>query len=399
MEYSYKALQSDKIITGVIEADTEDAALSILRGNKLTILGIQAKAKPITSSFSTLFGKVKFTDVVDFTRQLSIMLTSGLTLIDSLDILKRQSENPAMLRLIQQIDTDVKAGLNLSDALAKHKMLFSNLYISLVKAGEASGKLDEILKKLSENLERQRLFKSKIKGAMMYPIIVIVAMLGVMFVMISFVIPKLLAVYKDFNIELPAPTLILIALSDFFSAYWTIVVGAAVGVIIVISRAVKSRKGKRVFDQFTLKLPIMSRVIKIAALVDTTRTLSILISAGVSILEALDIITETTSNVVYQEAFVSIKHAVERGEGLGNALEATHIFPPILVQMTTVGESTGHLDETLGHLANYFESESEIAIKALTTLIEPAILVVLGVTVGFVVIAVITPIFSLSSAF
>ncbi len=399
MEFSYKALQNDKIVTGVIEADNEEAALSILRGNKLTILGINAKTKPISSSFSSLFGKVKFTDIVDFTRQLSIMLTSGLTLIDSLDILKRQSENPALLRLIQQIDTDVKAGLNLSDALAKHKQLFSNLYISLVKAGEASGKLDEILKKLSENLERQRLFKSKIKGAMMYPIIVIVAMLGVMFVMISFVIPKLLAVYKDFNIELPAPTLILIALSDFFSAYWTVVVGVAVGVIIAISRAIKSRKGKRMFDQFTLRLPIMSRVIKIAALVDTTRTLSILISAGVSILEALDIITETTGNIVYQEAFVSIKHAVERGEGLGNALEATHIFPPILVQMTTVGESTGHLDETLGHLANYFESESEIAIKALTTLIEPAILVVLGVTVGFVVIAVITPIFSLSSAF
>ena len=146
-------------------------------------------------------------------------------------------------------------------------------------------------------------------------------------------------------------------------------------------------------------MPVVSRIVKISALVDTTRTLSILITAGVSILEALDIITETTSNVVYQEAFVEIKHAIERGETLGNAMEATHIFPPILVQMTTVGESTGHLDETLGHLANYFESESEIAVKALTTLIEPAILVVLGLGVGFVVIAVITPIFSLSSSF
>jgi len=398
MEFAYKALQNNKTIEGTIEADSEDKALAFLRGNKLTILNVHAKSKPLSSSM-LVFKKVKFTDVVDFTRQLSIMLTSGLTLIDSLDILRRQSDNQAMLKLIQQIDTDVKAGLNLSDALSKHQPLFSNLYISLVKAGEASGKLDEILKKLSENLERQRIFKSKIKGAMMYPLIVVVAMLGVVFVMVSFVIPKLLAVYKDFNVDLPAPTLILIALSDFFSAYWPYVFAGMVGVVIALGRVLKSRKGKRAFDQFSLHLPIMSRVIKIAALVDTTRTLSILISAGVSILQALDIITETTSNVVYQEAFISVKHAIERGEGLGNALDATHIFPPILVQMTTVGESTGHLDDTLGHLANYFESESEIAIKALTTLIEPAILVVLGITVGFVVIAVITPIFSLSSAF
>jgi type IV pilus assembly protein PilC len=188
-------------------------------------------------------------------------------------------------------------------------------------------------------------------------------------------------------------------MSDFFSAYWPMVLIGSIGGIIAISRFYKSRPGKRAIDQVMLRLPIVSRVIKIAALVDTTRTLSILIGAGVSILEALDIITETTGNVVYQEAFVAIKHGVERGETLGNSLEAAHIFPPIFVQMTSVGESTGHLDETLGHLANYFESESEIAIKALTTLIEPAILVVLGLGVGFVVIAVITPIFSLSSQF
>lgn len=399
MEFSYKAIQNNKTVDGVIEAESEDKALAYLRESKMTILNLHQKARPLSDSFSSVFGKVKFTDVVDFTRQLSIMLTSGLTLIDSLDILKRQSENPAFLKLVQQLDADVKAGMTLSDALSKHPQLFSNLYISLVKAGEASGKLDEILKKLSDNLERQRTFKGKIKGAMAYPIIVVVAMVGVSFVMISFVIPKLLGVYKEFNVDLPAPTLFLIALSDFFSAYWPMVLVGTVGALIALSRFYKSRAGKRAFDHVMLRLPFISRVIKIAALVDTTRTLSILIGAGVSILEALDIITETTGNVVYQEAFVTVKHAVERGETLGNSLDATHIFPPILVQMTSVGESTGHLDETLGHLANYFESESEIAIKALTTLIEPAILVVLGLAVGFVVIAVITPIFSLSSQF
>lgn len=399
MNYSYKAIKDGKTITGTLEAESKDKALLYLKGNNITVLEVKAQSQPITGSLTSYFSKVKFSDVVDFTRQLSIMLNSGLTLIDSLDILKRQSDNPAFLELVKEIDGDVKAGMNLSDALKKHPKLFSNLYIALVKAGEASGKLDEILSKLAENLERQRTFKNKVKGAMVYPIIVIIAMLGVMFVMISFVIPQLLGVYKEFNIDLPAPTLFLIALSDFMSAYWPVVLIGIVAFFGGLVRVYKSEPGKKVIDQFTLRVPIINRIIKISALVDTTRTLSILIGAGVSILDALDIITETTSNVVYQEAFVTIKHSIERGETLGNSLDQAHIFPPILVQMTSVGESTGHLDETLGHLATYFESESEIAIKALTTLIEPAILVVLGIGVGFVVIAVITPIFSLSSSF
>lgn len=386
-------------MTGVMEAETEEKALSYLKGNSLTILNISPKSAPVSSSLGSLFSKVSFTHIVDFTRQMSIMLNSGLTLIDSLDILKRQSENAAFLKLIQELDADVKAGMNFSDALKKHPHLFNNLYIALVKAGEASGKLDEILSKLSENLERERTFKNKVKGAMVYPVIIITAMLGVMFVMITFVIPQLLTVYKQFDIQLPAMTVFLIVISDFFSKFWPLILIGIVVVIVLIFRFAKSHYGKKSLDHISLHVPVISRIIKISALVDTTRTLSILIAAGVSILEALDIITETTSNIVYQEAFIKIKHGIETGETLGNALENAHIFPAIFVQMTTVGEQTGHLDETLGHLANYFESESEIAVKALTTLIEPALLVGLGLGVGFVVIAVITPIFKLSSSF
>ena len=399
MEYSYKAIKDGKTITGVMEAESEDKALSYLKGNNLTILSILQKSAPVTSSVGTFFSKVSFNHIVDFTRQMSIMLNSGLTLIDSLDILKRQSENAAFLKLIQEIDADVKAGMNFSDALKKHPLLFNNLYIALVKAGEASGKLDEILSKLAENLERARTFKNKVKGAMVYPVIIITAMLGVMFVMITFVIPQLLTVYKQFDVQLPAMTVFLIVVSDFFSKFWPFIIVSVIAVIIVFFRIMKSRSGKKSLDKISLHLPVINRIIKISALVDTTRTLSILITAGVSILEALDIITETTSNVVYQEAFIRIKHDIETGETLGSSLENAHIFPAILVQMTSVGEQTGHLDETLGHLANYFESESEIAVKALTTLIEPVLLVGLGLGVGFVVIAVITPIFNLTSSF
>lgn len=399
MEYSYKAVKENKATSGTIEADTQEKAMAYLRSGGLIILELHEKSRPVAGSITSLLSRVGFGDVVDMTRQLAIMLNSGLTIIDSLDILKRQAVKPAYLKLIESIDSDVRAGLSFSNSLKKYPKQFNNLYISLVKAGEASGKLDEILVKLADTLEQQRTFKSKVKGAMVYPLIVICAMGMVMFVMITFVIPKLLEVYKEFNVTLPAATRFLIFVSDIFTKFWPLIIITLVLGIFGLLKMYKSKTGKLFMDKLTLKLPIVNKVIKVSALVDTTRTLSILIGAGVSILEALDIITETTSNVIYQNALHQIRSNIEQGGTLGGAMENAHVFPPILVQMTSVGEQTGHLDETLGHLAKYFENESEVAIKAMTTLIEPVILIVLGVGVMFVVIAVITPIFSLSSSF
>jgi len=399
MEYRYKAIKDNKTVSGVFEADTQDKAMAYLRTSGLIILDLHEHAKPMSSSLTSLFSKVAFSDIVDMTRQLAIMLNSGLTIIDSLDILKRQASKPAYLKLIESIDSDVKAGTSFSSSLKKFPNQFNNLYIALVKAGEASGKLDEILVKLADTLEQERTFKSKIKGAMVYPAIVITAMGGVMFVMLTFVIPKLLEVYKEFNVKLPAATVFLIFISDLFANYWYMILILIAATIFLMKKMYASAAGRLVVDRVILKAPVISKVVKVAALVDTTRTLSILIAAGVSILESLDIITETTTNVVYQNALRHIRQVIEQGGTLGGALEDAKIFPPIFVQMTSVGEQTGHLDDTLGHLAKYFESESEIAIKAMTTLIEPAILIVLGVGVMFVVVAVITPIFSLSSSF
>jgi len=399
MEFSYKAIKNNVQTHGVFEAESQEKALNYLRSSGLIILDIHQHSKPLSSSISEMFSKVAFTDIVDMTRQLSIMLNSGLTIIDSLDILKRQASKPAYLKLILGIDADVKAGSSFSNALKKYPHEFNNLYIALVKAGEASGKLDEILVKLADTLEQQRSFNSKIKGAMVYPMIVMTAMGGVMFVMLTFVIPKLLTVYKEFNVKLPAPTVFLIFISDIFANYGLFILIGIITSIFLLKKSYNSKAGKLLVDRVVLKVPVINKVIKVAALVDTTRTLAILIAAGVSILEALDIITETTNNVVYQNALRHIKQVIEQGGTLGGALEDAKIFPPILVQMTSVGEQTGHLDDTLGHLAKYFESESEVAIKAMTTLIEPAILIVLGIGVMFVVIAVITPIFSLSSSF
>jgi type IV pilus assembly protein PilC len=399
MKYIYKINDKNKIIKGNIEAENEAKVVEYLKSKDLLIIEIKKQESTFLQLFRPYFVNVSFTDIVNLTRQLAIMLNAGLTIVDSFDILKKQSTKPGLLKLIYQIDEDIKAGNSLSTAFKKNKQLFSNLYISLIKAGEASGKLDQILLKLAENLEKQREFQGKIKGALIYPAIVIISMFAVMFIMITFVIPQLLNLYKDFNIALPFTTQILILISSFFQKFWPIILAAFFCLSILFRKYITTKHGKRLFDSWLLNLPVIKNVIKMSALVDTTRTFAILISAGVSILDSLDIVIETSSNIIYQEAFQRIYRKIEKGESLGRSLEEEEIFPPILVQMTAVGEQTGHLDETLMRISKYFEMESELAVKAMTTLIEPAILLFLGVGVGFLVISVITPIYNLTSSF
>lgn len=397
MKFTYKVVKNDKVIRGIINAESAEKVYEYLTSQGYFIIDVQQKEEYI-KQIQSLFNKVGFSDIVDITRQIAIMLNAGLTLVESLGILKKQLEKGSLLKLIDQIDETIKGGESFSSALSKHKKLFNNLYISLVKAGEASGKLDEILLKLAENLEKERMFKSKIKGALIYPVIVIVGMLGVMFVMMTFVMPQLLNLYKDFQIDLPITTQILIMVSNFLQYNWISVIIGTILFFFLLKKYLATKTGKFTKDTLLLRFPLIKKIIKISSLVDATRTLSILIGSGVSILEAMSIIIETTTNVIYQAAFKSIYHRIEQGEALGKSLELeTDLFPPLLIQMTSVGEQTGHLDETLLRVSNYYEMESELAIKAMTTLIEPAILIVLGLGVGFLVISVITPIYNLTS--
>lgn len=399
MKFKYRGIEKQKPTTGFFEAETQEQVVNHLKEKGITIVEITQEKKSFLAQYESTFSKVTFNDVVDFTRKIAMMLNAGLTIIDSLDILKKQTTKPAILQLMHQIDEDVRAGNALSAALSKHHEYFNNLYISLVKAGEASGKLDEILLKLADNLDKQREFRGKVKGALVYPAIIVVAMLMVMFVMITFVIPKLLNLYKDFNIDLPFTTRMIIVISDFFQKTWILLAFGIGGLVYAFQKWKRSPRGKLTIDTFMLKVPLVGKVMSVSALVDSTRTLSILIASGVSILEALEIVMGTTDNIVYQRAFEAVYSDVEKGKSFGQSLDDQHIFPPILVQMAGVGEQTGNLDDTLARISRYFELESEMAVKALTTLIEPAILVVLGVFVGFLVMSVITPIYNLTSSF
>jgi len=302
-------------------------------------------------------------------------------------------------KLIEQINKQIKAGSSLSTILRSYSKYFSNLYIALVKSGEASGKLSEILLRLADNLEKQREFRGKLKGALTYPVIVISAMIIVMFIMVTFVIPRMLNLYKDFNIELPTSTKIMLGISNFSTAYWPFIMIVTALIIFSLRTYFKSKKCKKIFDKAVLKIPVINNIIKKAALVDSTRTLAILIGSGVSILDALNIVIDTTNNSIYKDSFKEVYKKIEKGKSLGNALSTEEVFPPILVQMSIVGENTGHLDETLMRLSKYFEFESESAIKSMTTLIEPAVLIILGLGVAFLVLSVITPIYQLTSSF
>jgi type IV pilus assembly protein PilC len=399
MLYQYKALKDGVTVIKKIEATSPEMVVDYLQKNDYFPISVEESKSNDFTLFSSLTQKVDFNDIVDFTRQVALMLNAGLTLIDSLEILKKQTQKLVLKKMIEDVDAKIKGGSSFSVALQEYNGMFSKLYISLVKSGEASGKLGEILLRLADNLEKEREFKSKLKGALVYPVIVIVGMFIVMFIMVTFVLPKLLGLYKDFNVELPLSTKILIAISTFSTRFWPIVVVMGIVASYFIKKYLATKEGKSAFDTFILKLPVFGHIVAISALVESTRTLAILISSGISILEALSIVVDATENSVYQQALLSVSHKVEKGISLGTALEQQKIFPPILVQMSQVGEQTGNLDDTLFRLSKYFEMESEMATKTMTTLIEPMILVVLGVGVGFLVMSVITPIYNLTNSF
>lgn len=398
MLFQYKALLNNNPVKGQLEAESQKEVMEYLKSNGYFILEIKENKASQGNFITSFFKRVTFSDITYMTRQLAIMLNAGLTIIDSIEILKKQTTKTAFKNMLGDIDKNIRDGKNFSAALAKYPDHFSTFYIALVKSGEASGKLDIILAKLAENLEFQRSFRSKIKNSLIYPIVIVIAMFGMIFVIMTFVVPRLTDLYESMDVELSASTQFLINISSFLENYWVFVIIGVVALAIGFQRALKSATGKKIFDTYVLHVPVFGKIIITAALVDATRTMSILIGSGVPILDALSIVTEVNTNEVFKNAFIRIKEKVEKGLSIGTAMSNEKIFPESLVQMTIVGEQTGHLDETLDKVSGYYQSETELAVKAMLTLIEPMILIVLGVTVGFVVMAVITPIFSLTSS-
>ena len=397
--FQYKARDTDgQLLKGLVDAPSKQVAIRLLHEKQLFVVGISAAHTGFSFAQLKQFTKrVKFNEIVNFTRQLSTMETAGLSIPQSLGILRNQTTNQTFADMLVDIEHQIVSGGNLGDALAKYPKQFSPTYVALIRAGELSGTLDQILTRLSESLEAEREFRSKVSGAMIYPMIISIAMIGVVFVMMTVVMPKLTGLYADMDITLPWSTVLLMSISNIFVHFWWLMIlGMGVG-IWLFGKWRKTPLGELLVDQITFKIPIFGELQKKIILVDFTRTLGMLVSSGIHILEGLQILQDSLGNVLFRTAIGEISKKVEKGYPIGDTFSQFPIFPPIVSQMMKVGEETGKLDETLTKLSKYFQSESENLVKGLTTAIEPIILVVMGVGVGFIVFSVITPIYNLTS--
>jgi len=398
-KFNYKAKDKEgKTVKGVVEARDEKQAAKILQEKGLLVISIVPFRKSLLAQVGPVFGRVTTTDLVNFTRQLSTMVTAGLQLTNALDILEVQSR-PSMAKVIVEIRREVEAGGTLAKAMERYPYIFDQVYVALIKSGEAAGSLDKVLARLADNLEKKREFQRKIKSAMIYPSIVIAGMSGVGAIMVIFVIPRMMVIYEEFQAELPVMTKILMAISSFVVSYWYFSLAILAGLVIALRILSKNPQFRGQVDNITFRLPIIGKLRTETMLTEFTRTLSLLVGAGVLIVDALKITIYSFSSPLYRQALEEVTKKVEKGIPLGTALAQEEIFPPILPQMVAVGEETGKIDEVLGKVSVYFEQEAEMAIKGLTTAIEPLIMIVLGVGVGFLVIAVIMPIYNLASQF
>ncbi len=383
---------------GSIDTVDPSRAARILSKKGLVVTSIVEK-RTSSPMFERFFNRVSFEELVIATRQLSTMIDAGLVLSEALDILVSQQTNPNFKKILETVSRDLKSGLDLASGLRKHPNVFPALYCSLVKAGEEAGNLDVILTEMANNLERDREFRSRVRGAMIYPIMILSMMVVVMGIMMFFVIPKLTSLYTQSDVDLPLPTKILIGTSDFFINYWWLVLTVLVLGVISFRKWVATPEGRFNFDTFLLKVPLVGRVIRGTALTNFTRTFGLLTTAGVPILDSITIVADVIGNTVYRKALLETRMGVERGLTMSAQLQMVGVFPNIISQMYRVGEETGKMDKVSFKLADYFESEADHLVKNLTVIIEPLILVLLGVGVAFLVLSIILPIYKLTTSF
>lgn len=401
--FFYRAKEKDgRTVSGEIEAADEKEVAELLRTHKLFVVDIIASRKRLARLFdlsAIKFGRgVSDSDIAYFTRQFASMIVVGITVTEALSILAKETKHKGLSNLLKSLLASIEGGSSLSLALSWHSNVFSQVYISLVKSAETAGLLDKVLLRLADNLEKEREFQAKVKGALVYPIIVIIGIVGVMTVMMVFVVPKLSELYTSLNIELPLPTKIVIAISTFMAQFWFLIIVFLILSFFAFQAWIKTDFGRRQIDRLALKLPIFGDLREKIILTEVTRTLGILIGAGTPILEAVNIASHTAGNVWYQNSLAEVSAKIEKGMSIAASMGQDPRFPLILTQMVRVGEETGKVGDSLLRVSQYFESESSRKIATLTTLLEPLIIVILGVGVGFLIISVITPIYNLTSA-
>ncbi len=390
--YSARPAAGGDIQSGEVDLASKDDVLRYLNRQKMVPVSVREKPKGFNITIGT---GIKTRDIVIFTRQFATMINAGLPLVQSLDILAEQTENDFLRKVIQEVLYDVESGNTLADAMRKHDRVFSNLYVNMVAAGEAGGILDTILLRLATFLEKNDALVRKVKGAMVYPAVIVTVAVLAIAVLLVFVIPVFEEMFTSSGVPLPLPTRIVIALSAFLQAYWWAVLAAILAAVFALRQAYRTDGGELTIDKLLLASPIIGDLLRKAAVARFTRTLGTLVSSGVAILDGLEITAKTSGNRVIHDAVMGSRASIAGGETISGPLKESGAFPPMVVQMINVGEQTGGLDEMLEKIADFYDDEVDTAVDALLSVLEPIMIIFLGVVVGGMIVAMYLPIFDM----
>ncbi|MDD3480959.1 MAG: type II secretion system F family protein [Patescibacteria group bacterium] len=391
--------KNNKVKKGTVEAKNEAEVVESLKEKSLTPVSVKPKGGNLFGKLNEI-GHVSSTEKVIFSKELATLVSAGIPISQSMDVLEKQVESKMMKRAVAEVAKDVEGGLSLSEAMAKHPHIFSSLYISMVHAGEVGGMLDDTLEKVATEIEKDHELFAKIRGAMMYPAVIMTALVFVVIYLITNIIPQIVNIFTELGGELPASTKFLLGLSSVLSNYGVFVGIGLVLFIYIIRRVVKTNyKIRYNWHNSILHFPIIGKVVRKINITRFTRTLGSLLSSGITVLEALDIAGSTLKNEVFKAEIKEVAEKVEGGSPLAEPLKKSKVFPIMVAQMISVGEETGTMDKILAKLTRFYEREVDNTVKNLSSLIEPLLMIVIGVGVGFVVISVITPIYSITNLF
>lgn len=400
-KFSYTARNKDgELIQGVFDAFSEDEVVNKLQAQDLLVISVNSAADKVAPSKKArprkFHSAVKTDDLILFSRQLATLLNGGIPLLRSLDILSKQVESKKLYNALEAIKGDIEGGFTFHDALAKHERVFSEFWINLVETGEASGQLASVLEQVANYIEASGALQRKIKSAMVYPIIIsVVAVLAVAIFLLK-IIPTFSNIFKGFNIELPALTKMVMAASDILRHYFLMVSGGVIVFVTVFKKYIRTRTGRRQFDAFKLKLPLVGSLFQEMAISRFTSSLSTLLRSGVPVLHCLNIVSRTSGNKLFEEAIIKVREAVQEGKTMAKPLEESGLFPPMVSQMVTVGEETGELSKMLHRISDFYEARVSASIDRLTSAFEPMMLVLMGTVVGTLIVAMYLPIFKMT---
>jgi type IV pilus assembly protein PilC len=380
---------------GVVQADSKDAVIAALRRQQIIVTAVTEKGKEI--ALPKFGGGVKQKEIGIFTRQFSVMIDAGLPLVQCLEILATQQDNRAFQKVLFAVRQDVEAGSSLADAMRKHPKVFSDLFSNMVAAGETGGILDTILQRLSAYIEKAVKLRASVRSAMVYPVAVITIAVGVVTIILWKVIPTFALLFEGLGAKLPLATRIVIGISRFLGRFMPLIILAIGTIVFLLNRYYKTDQGKHAIDGFLLKMPLLGMLMRKIAVARFCRTLATLLTSGVPILESLEITAKTAGNIIVSDAIMETRKSIEQGKTISEPLKATEVFPPMVVQMISVGEQTGALDAMLSKVADFYEDEVDESVENLLTLLEPIMISFLGVVIGGIVIAMYLPLFTLIS--